>query len=124
MSTSGKTAVALPPSTVPTSSPLALPPRLFVPLPESVAADALEPGTRVTRGQQLVMTAAGHAHVPLAPAAGMIAGTREVQLLDGRRATAIEIEVDHSIETSVEVATPTLAPAPATNSASKPPVES
>lgn len=111
MSETAKTTIALPPSTVPTSSPLELPPRLFVPLPYELAADPLDAGAKVTRGQRLAITGAGHAHVPLSPAAGTIIGTKEVQLLDGRTATAIEIEVDPSDEDTPAPNAPTEVPA-------------
>src|SRR5947207_2816360 len=77
-----------PPHTIP------LPPRLLVPFPAQTQADHLPVGTRVEVAQPLVTVTAGAAHVPLAPAAGMITAVRAVQLLDGRDATALEIEVD------------------------------
>ena len=60
----------LPPSTVPTSSPLALPPRLFVPVPREAGSRLIDVGANVTRGQRLVVSDDGTSHQPLAPGGG------------------------------------------------------
>src|SRR5256885_1326100 len=80
------------------SAEVPLSPRLLVPLPATAqrSTDHKPTGTRIMRGEALLTTTAGAAHVPLAPAAGTIRNTIEVQLLDGTLANAIEIEVDLS----------------------------
>jgi electron transport complex protein RnfC len=92
------TAPAAPPPLVP------LPARLMVPIPPTAqrATDHKPVGTRVSRGEPLMITTAGAAHVPLAPADGVIAGVEEVQLLDARRVTALRIDVDSPGSTSAE----------------------
>ena len=110
MKQNAKVVIALPPSTVPTSSPLKLPPRLFVPLPSDVAENCLNPGTRVTRGQALIAPIAGDAYVPLAPAVGTVVRTLQVQLLDGRTSAAVEIDVDPSGDTAADAIPSTTSP--------------
>ncbi len=102
MNTNTDVIVTLPPSTVPTSSPLPLPPRLFVPLPAGGDSDHLSPGTRVTRGQELVAASTKTGTSAISPAAGTIVQTRLVQLLDGQNVTAVEIEVDQASEAAAD----------------------
>lgn len=114
------TATAAPPTPAPAKTSfippalVPLPPRLFVPIPPSFqrVTDHVPFGTRVSRGEVLIVNTAGAAHVPLAPADGIITGASEVQLLDGRRVTALHLDVD-------PVAPP--APAPESHIASPPP---
>ncbi|MEO6436151.1 MAG: 4Fe-4S dicluster domain-containing protein [Tepidisphaeraceae bacterium] len=96
------------------TAPLPFPPRLYVPLPmrDGVVAHALLVGTRVARGQALVESTIGAAHVPLSPAAGTIIGVMEVEVLSGggHRTPAAEIEVDPS------AASPSIEASPAPSS--------
>ena len=90
--------------------PLALPARLFVPLPtRHGSAACLAAGTCVARGQALSDSTAGAAHVPLAPAAGTIVGVREVEVLGlPGRWPAAEIDVDAAgrVDTSADAKSP------------------
>src|SRR5687768_6940690 len=79
----------LPPSTVPTTSRLGLPAKLFVPLPSD--AQPLASRTRVMRGQPIAPGAP-------APASGTLGEICDVQLLDGSSARAIELIVEESAE--------------------------
>jgi len=104
MSAASRVVSDLPPSTVPTSSVLALPPRLFVPVGGN--AKVLEVGTRVERGDRIVSDEASGA---LTPAPGTLVEVRDVELLDARRSRAVEIEVGTSAQTA-EGATPSAKP--------------
>jgi len=107
MNASANEVVTLPPSTVPTSSPLALPPRLFVPLPEGDDVIEPSPGAHVERGQHIAFSSKSFAAV--APAAGTIVQIKAVQLLDGQMVRAAEIELDAPADTAAapESASPT-----------------
>jgi electron transport complex protein RnfC len=72
---------------------IALPPRLYVPLPDG-AAEHVAIKTRVTRGQPLLATAAEKSVMSLAPADGEIVAACDVRLLNGKTARALEIAVD------------------------------
>jgi electron transport complex protein RnfC len=89
--------LALPPSTVPTTSRIGLPPTLVVPLLSDV--DVVATGTRVKRGQSIAPD------VP-APAAGVLGELRVVRLLDGSMSRAIELTVEGTDEEPVTEATP------------------
>src|SRR5687768_13569476 len=79
--------------------PLPPPHRLFVPLSARKPGEAVsckEAGTRVARGEPLGDAASASSFVPLSPVAGRIIATTRVDLLNGHRVAAVEIEVDTS----------------------------
>src|SRR5688572_29363358 len=85
MTSSNEEPLTLPPSTVPTTSRLGLPPKLFVPLPLDVTPPP--PGAKVRRGQSIGSGA-------LAPVNGTIGDAVDVQLLDASITRAIELIVE------------------------------
>lgn len=91
------------PPSVPTPSfrPIPTPPRLIVPLstrPPGEDTSAKAPGTRVIRGEPLVEHLQETTHVPLSPVAGLIVAHARVDLLNGNRVAAVEIQVDHAAD--------------------------
>src|SRR5688500_5741182 len=92
------------------NTPLA--PKLFVPLPAVAqrATDHVAVGTRVARGDALLTSLAGASFIPLAPAVGKVVVAKQVQLLSGKNATALEIEVEDARSDVAAFATPQAAP--------------
>ena len=79
--------------------PLPPPHRLFVPLSAREPGEAVackEAGTRVARGEALGEAASAASFVPLSPVAGRIIASTRVDLLNGHRVAAVELEVDPS----------------------------
>ena len=75
------------------------PSRLIVPLstrPPGEGTDAKLPGTRFTSGEPLAERVPETAHLPLSPVGGVIVATTRVDLLNGHRVAAVEIEVDRN----------------------------
>lgn len=89
----------LPQHAVTAFRPIPAPARLIVPLaarPPGEGTTAELPDTRVARGEPLAENVAETAHVPLTPVAGRIVAQTRVDLLNGHRAAAVEIEVDRA----------------------------
>jgi len=78
--------------------PIPTPRRLIVPLAtrEGESVPAKEAGSRVKRGEPLADPASTPqtTHVPLSPVDGRIVATTRVDLLNGHRAAAVEIDVE------------------------------
>ena len=80
-----------------------IPRRLIVPLstrPPGEGTSAKSPETRVTRGEPLADNVPETAFVPLSPVNGRIVATTRVDLMNGHRVAAVEIEVDPSDATA------------------------
>jgi electron transport complex protein RnfC len=84
----------------------------LVPLPATAqrSTDHVDIGTRVSRGDALLTSLSGASFIPLAPADGKVVAATQVQLLNGRSATALEIEVEDSRSPVAASATPQAAP--------------
>ncbi len=83
---------------------LAAPGQLTVPLSgrRDSGIRARPAGTVVARGEVLVHSSAESFPVPLAPAAGRLGGTVEVQLTDGQLVPAVELLVDEELGQATE----------------------
>ncbi|HEV2292319.1 MAG TPA: 4Fe-4S dicluster domain-containing protein [Tepidisphaeraceae bacterium] len=81
------------------------PSRLMVPLgtrPPGEPTNAKLPDTRVRRGEPLAENMPETAHVPLSPADGVIVAQTRVDVLNGHRVAAVEIQVDRTTIASPE----------------------
>src|SRR5688500_2829454 len=90
--------------------PLPPPHRLFVPLAARKPGEAVsckEAGTRVARGEPLGEAAGAASFVPLSPVNGRIIGTTRVDLLNGHRVAAVELEVDTTADAPPPATEPT-----------------
>lgn len=87
---------------------LALPPRLFVPLPSTQGH--LPIGTHVTRGQVLIESTLGADFVPIAPADGKIAGLTQVELIGATRSA--ETSASRDLSFSPASSSPERCPSP------------
>jgi Na+-translocating ferredoxin:NAD+ oxidoreductase subunit C len=83
-------------------APIPFPRRLIVPLstrPPGEGLSAKLPNTYVERGQPLADNVPETAHVPLSPVNGRIVATTRVDLLNGQRVAAVEIDIDQTATT-------------------------
>jgi Na+-translocating ferredoxin:NAD+ oxidoreductase subunit C len=90
-------------------TPIPLPYRLIVPLSTREPRDTIEHrpvGTRVGRGERLAERVSETAHVPLSPVAGRVVAATRVDLLNGHRVAAVEIDVDAAATAAAEDVAP------------------